>query len=222
MRLPSTFFQGKGLLATESPMTLPFKGGFAPLLTEVFFEFRNQTGALFRLHELEDESEYEMIISQRGGLVRYAIGDRVRVAGFIANTPNLIFIGRATDISDMVGEKLNEQFVRTALTPLLPKEWDFMLVARIKPNTKPYYELLVDPQRAAMSATDEKFLDKLKNEADLALAKAHHYSLAKKLNQLDPLEIKLQYNLREKAFIQSTLKGRKLGNIKDMFLIKYT
>ncbi|MEM8615131.1 MAG: GH3 auxin-responsive promoter family protein, partial [Cyanobacteria bacterium P01_H01_bin.105] len=51
---PNTLIQGKGLLATEAPMTVPLinANGCVPLLGEVFFEFENSAGQIYWLHEL--------------------------------------------------------------------------------------------------------------------------------------------------------------------------
>ncbi len=54
-KFPGVFIQGKGLLATEAPMTLPLieARGFVPILTEVFFEFLDEQGNLRLVQELE-------------------------------------------------------------------------------------------------------------------------------------------------------------------------
>ncbi|MDX1921188.1 MAG: GH3 auxin-responsive promoter family protein, partial [Candidatus Caenarcaniphilales bacterium] len=73
--------QGKGLLCTEAPLTLPFgaHGLCLPLLEEVFFEFLGEDGKIKLVHEVELEAVYELIISQKGGFMRYRNGDKVKV-----------------------------------------------------------------------------------------------------------------------------------------------
>ena len=61
-----------------------------------------------------------MIVSQKGGLTRYRMNDRVQVAGRYRATPCLRFVGRASEVSDLVGEKLHERFVREALEREFP------------------------------------------------------------------------------------------------------
>ena len=111
--------QGKGLLATEAPMTIPLikAQGCVPVLNEVFFEFEHQ-GNIYHLHELELGKVYSIIISQKGGLYRYRIGDRVRVTHYYLKTPCLEFLGRTETTSDLVGEKLHEDFVQDTLNQL--------------------------------------------------------------------------------------------------------
>ena len=110
---PDILVQGKGLLATEAPMTVPLikASGSVPLLNEVFFEFQGEDQNIYQLHQLEKDRVYSVIISQKGGLYRYRIGDRVLVTKFYLNTPCLKFIGREGNTSDLVGEKLQEDFL---------------------------------------------------------------------------------------------------------------
>ncbi|MEO1403181.1 MAG: GH3 auxin-responsive promoter family protein, partial [Cyanobacteria bacterium J06635_1] len=79
-QFPNVLVQGKGLLATEAPMTVPLVAaqGCVPLLDEIFFEFEDSQGRCFGLHQLEVGQAYTVIISQTGGLYRYCMGDRVQ------------------------------------------------------------------------------------------------------------------------------------------------
>lgn len=64
---PNVLVQGKGLLATEAPMTIPLipAKGCVPLLNEVFFEFLDESAFIYQLHELKQGKTYEIIISQK-------------------------------------------------------------------------------------------------------------------------------------------------------------
>jgi hypothetical protein len=70
---PNVLVQGKGLLATEAPLTIPLipAQGCVPMLNDVFFEFEDQAGKIYGLHELQTNGVYEIILSQKGGLYRY-------------------------------------------------------------------------------------------------------------------------------------------------------
>lgn len=74
--------QGKGLLATEAPMTIPLipVKGFVPLLNQVVFEFLTSEGEICNLRELEVGKTYELVISQLGGLV--SLSNRRSHSGF--------------------------------------------------------------------------------------------------------------------------------------------
>ena len=99
------------------PMTVPIipAHGFLPMLGEVFFELIDDKGRAHRLHEVAAGGEYDLVITQKGGLARYRIGDRVRVTHFHHATPALELIGRSDAVCDLVGEKLNEAFVRDCI-----------------------------------------------------------------------------------------------------------
>src|SRR6185295_8804456 len=83
--------------------------------------------------------------SQRGGLSRYRIGDRVRVSHVYRRTPCLTFVGREGSVSDLVGEKLHETFVAEALDRLglRPDGFRTLLPVR-RPDGGGYYALVVD------------------------------------------------------------------------------
>ena len=194
---PGVLVQGKGLLATEGPLTVPLAGGYAPLAGSVFFEFEMPDGSIRRLHELRAGERAEVIVSQRGGLTRYRLGDIVEAGAALRGTPSLRFLGRSKTC-DLAGEKLNEVFVREALSPLL--EGQFFLLA---PLTRGYVLLAENPP-AEIAA-----------QAEAALSSAYHYGLARKTGQLMPLEVRKVGGLasRTHAFQQS--RGMKAGNIKD-------
>lgn len=205
-KFPGVRMQGKGLLATEAPMTMPYTpaGGFVPLPAEVFYEFLDAEGRVFRLHELEAGKEYEIVLSQKGGLSRYRIGDRVRVTHFYQGSPCLEFVGRAGAVCDLVGEKLNEAFVRECLQPVLPADAFFTLVPAADQR---HYRLLVDREVEIHSA-----------EIDLSLCHAFHYRQARMLGQLGPVEVEVVANLRDEYFAAFLQRGMRLGDIKPSCL----
>ena len=211
-RLPHAVVQGKGLVATEAPMTIPLWLAQAPvpLLTEVFFEFVGDDGGVYRLHELEAGGRYDLVISQRGGLARYRIGDRVEVAGRFRATPTLRFVGRSRQVSDLVGEKLNENFVRDALgrhALLAQARW--MLLPSVTQDRARYVCLFEGPQPTAGLA----------GTIDEMLQHAHHYRLARHLGQLQPVALERHERLDDAYLAWSSAQGRKWGNVKPCVLI---
>ena len=142
---PSVLVQGKGLLATEAPMTIPLISaqGCVPVIDEVFFEFEDESGDIYYLHQLEEGKVYEVIISQKGGLYRYRIGDRIRVTGIYLNTPCLEFLGRTKEVSDLVGEKLHSEFVRDVINNLPLQGTCFKSLVPVK-QPQSHYILLLD------------------------------------------------------------------------------
>lgn len=198
---PDVVVQGKGLLATEGPVTVPLSQGHAPLLNSVFFEFEMPDGEIKRLHDLKQGDRANIIMTQRGGLTRYRLGDTVLVGASIGATHTLTFLGRAA-ICDLVGEKLNEVFVREALQPLLP-DGNFVLLPQDRG-----YVLLAEKADAVIAV-----------EGDKVLCRAYHYNLARHLGQLLPLHVVEIKDLAHKLRQFHQARGMKAGDIKDTALI---
>jgi hypothetical protein len=106
----------------------------------------------------------------------------------------------------MVGEKLNEVFVREALLPLFPAG-KFLLVPWQKDGQG--YVLLVD----------DPIPEELTEQAEVSLCQAHHYALARHIGQLAPLRVQHipDLSLQLRSFHQH--RRMKIGDIKDTALI---
>ena len=184
--LPEVLIQGKGLLATEAPITIPLLGAAAPvpLLDEVFLEFERDDGSVGRLHELDLGEEALVVVSQAGGLLRYRMKDRVRAEARVARTPTLRFLGRDGRSSDLVGEKLGEGFVRALLASLLGDEGHCSyLVAQANEGERPGYVCVTDHPEGLRRP------QALAARLDAALAESFHYGQARGLGQLQPLRV---------------------------------
>jgi hypothetical protein len=209
-QFPSVLIQGKGLLATEAPITIPLiqSQGYVPVLDEVFFEFEDNAGSLFRLHELSIGREYTIILSQKGGLYRYRIGDRIRVTHWYRNTPCLEFLGRDRAISDLVGEKLQETFVDNILNQLnLPETCFKSLVPVANP---PHYMLLLDSAKESP--------DIIAQNLDSALWQSTHYRRARLLDQLAPPQVLISDKISEILALYRVRDGSIWGGIKHPIL----
>jgi GH3 auxin-responsive promoter len=215
-KFPGALLQGKGLLATEAPLTMPLIGasGFVPLPSEVFYEFLDDRGRIFLLHELQRGGEYEVILTQKGGLSRYRIGDRVRVAGFHLGSPCLEFIGRSDAVCDLVGEKLNENFVRACLERLSMSGSFQTLLPILSEREASYYLLLTDSL--------PKEITQIEAELEGELCRAFHYRNARLLGQLGPVKVRVAPRLREEFYGYFVDKGMRWGDIKHCHLIKKT
>lgn len=204
------FMQGKGLLATEAAMTLPLisSKGCVPFASDVFFEFIDKDGKIFVLNELQDNQEYSIVITQNSGLLRYKMGDRVLVQGFYQGVPLLKFLGRDSLVSDLVGEKLNIQYVENALSTIAGVTDDTFVFSDIHANP-PCYRLVINenqPTDMAQALEDR-------------LMMTTHYRLARLLGQLGPVQT-IQISSAQKAYYRSYEKlGLKWGDIKFQRLI---
>jgi hypothetical protein len=235
---PGVMVQGKGLLATEAPMTIPLIAaqGCVPVLDEVFFEFEHESGEIYLLQNLQIGQEYNIILSQKGGLYRYRIGDRVRVTHYYLNTPCLEFLGRDRSISDLVGEKLNEEFVSSALKELRLEGTSFQcLVPATTPE--PHYILLLDKVNAPTSAicaspkgrrqkqTQQRFAsapsalpETIAQQLEQFLHQSPHYRHARLLGQLSPVQVLVSEQIPEILTSQRIASGKKWGDIKHSLL----
>ncbi|OUL19188.1 GH3 auxin-responsive promoter family protein [Nostoc sp. 106C] len=209
-QFPGVLLQGKGLLATEAPMTIPLivAGGYVPVLDEVFFEFEDDTGSVYELHELSIGKEYTIILSQKGGLYRYRIGDRVRVTHWYRQTPCLEFLGRHQAISDLVGEKLHESFVGDALNSMNLQGTHFKSLVPVA--NLPHYVLLLDSAKE----TPEIIAQQL----DRALSQSHHYYRARSLGQLAPPQVLISHQIPELLALHRACTGNIWGGIKHQIL----
>ena len=204
---PNVLVQGKGLLATEAPMTIPLIAakGQVPLLDEVFFEFEDNQGSLYQLRELSVGETYEVIVSQKGGLYRYRMGDRIQVTHQYLQTPCLKFVGRGKDVSDLVGEKLHAQFVSNVISQLSRSEASFQCLLPVREPTA-HYALLIDSKTINLQT--------LAQQLDDALCESYHYRLARQLGQLAPACVIASATVSEQLSAQKARVGQRWGDIK--------
>lgn len=202
-RFPNAVIQHKGLLATEAPVTIPLfdAGGFVPVLDEVFLELEDARGRVCRLDEVTEGEEYAVIVSQKAGLVRYRLGDRVRVSHVYRGTPCLDFIGRDA-VCDLAGEKLSDGFARDVLSGigsfavLLPAEQRYLVVC--------------DRGDAATIAA----------RAEEALLRSFRYREARHLGQLAPVHAVVSPSAPRLWQQYFSSKGMRLGDIKPPALVR--
>lgn len=205
---PGAFFQGKGHLATEAPVTVPVIGaGHVPVLDQVFMEFEAPGGKLRRLHELSAGSEYALIVTPPGGFARYRLGDRVRVTGLWKGTPTLALAGRCDAVSDLCGEKLHEGFVSAALDAIgASAGFRTLLPLRGAPSR---YALLVD----RLDARPEALAARL----DEALRASPLYAHARDLGQLGMPSVGAAPDAAERF---ARAQGARWGAVKPSALLR--
>jgi hypothetical protein len=142
-----------------------------------------------------------------GALYRYDLGDCVRCAGHIGALPWLEFIGRAGVTTDIVGEKLSEDFVGSALDRV---GGTACLAARA--TATPFYELLVDANTG----------DDLSSHAALVeqrLCANPQYAYARELGQLGPVAPRAVERLLDRYTQVQARRGCRLADIKPPILI---
>jgi hypothetical protein len=202
-RLPQAHLQPKGLLSTESVVTIPDGSDRAVLTAHGFFEFARDE-EIYLPHELEIGDVYEVIATTASGLYRYRTGDRVRCEGFSDSTrPVLEFVGRGELVSDLVGEKLTESFVATCLENVGGFR---LLVPEASANG---YVLLAD----ACVAIDI-------DEIDRRLHANPQYAYARRIGQLQPLRCASVSHLFDRFVRDQVGRGARLGDVKPAVLRK--
>ena len=73
--LPGVHLDAKGVLATESVLTVRTRRGVVPALTSAFIEFVDAAGNALLAHQLRAGERYRAVITTPGGLYRYDMGD---------------------------------------------------------------------------------------------------------------------------------------------------
>ncbi|MEA9356989.1 GH3 auxin-responsive promoter family protein [Bacteriovorax sp. PP10] len=207
---PEVWFQGKGLMATEGPMTIPWikSQGMLPLLNHTYFEFMNQSHDRLLLHQLKEGEEYEILPRFPNMETRYEIGDKVVCTGHYQKTPMLEFLGRKGDSSDMVGEKLSGNILRELFTHDF---LDFVIIAN-KDDKNFHYTIIAESQNSNSKLDAVAIENKLQS--------IHHYKLARDLNQLRPSRLLYVNGLKKEIKNIQLNLGIREGDQKDFTIVK--
>ena len=208
--------QGKGLLATEGVISIPLgvsAGRTTPLAVagHVFEFVDEQSRHVHFAWELERGKTYQVVLTTSAGLVRYCLGDRVEVTGFLGRTPTLRFLGRA-HTSDLVGEKLANALVDAVLPPLLPPSTRFALLVPDDDARPPRYRLILetDAGDAACAAAARALDDKL--------SEGHPWRYARALGQLGAIDVARITDGARRYEAALLTRGTRAGDIKPSWL----
>ncbi len=212
---PGVQIQGKGLLATEGVATIPWTeaGGCLPALNSHFYEFLANDGPeVKRVHELEANAEYSLLLTTSGGMYRYRLGDRVRVSHFHGRVPVLEFMGRDDGVSDLRGEKLSPAFVQGCLSEALLETGVSVRFAMLAPQNQAvpgyvlYVECLTNPEPLGPAL-------------ERRLMANPHYDYCRSLGQLGPLKVyRIAQNAQETYVDRCAELGQRMGSIKPTSL----
>lgn len=210
--LAGVALQGKGLLATEGVVSIPYAGRHPVAVRTHFLEFEDDAGGIRLADDLRHGATYQVLLTTAGGLCRYRLHDLVQVDGQMGRTPTIRFVGRAGAVSDRAGEKLTDSFVRQVLAELFCTRGEPPSFAMLAPDFDAAgcrYTLYVNSPAALEAAAP---LDEL-------LARNPQYAYCRKLGQLLPARIAL---VRGDAFVAYTDRlmsiGQRLGEIKPASL----
>lgn len=209
-KFPGVWMQAKGLLATEAAVTIPWRGEYPLAVTSHFFEFIDEAGRVRRAHELERGRNYEVVVTNGGGLWRYRLGDVVECTGHFAATPTLRFLGRAGNVSDLRGEKLSEAFVAEVLHELWTagERPEHAVLKACGRGADAGYVLEISGNESAS----------LVERLDSALSQNPHYALARRLGQLAPVRVVVLDAQAASNWLRE--QRQRLGDVKPPVLIR--
>ena len=213
-RFPNVRIQPKGLIATEAFVSVPFQGHYPLAVRSHFFEFIDDAGSAKLLWELRESNCYSVVVTTGGGLYRYRLRDRIRVTGFLEQTPSIRFIGKEDGISDLYGEKLSDCFIAEIFARLLPEfapETRFSLLAPEYEGRAARYVLFID----SLAGRPAEFAERLESE----LRGNPHYAYCAHLGQLLPAIIAPIERGSDRVYLaRLQADGARLGNIKPTAL----
>ena len=214
---PGAIIQGKGLMATEGIVTIPW-GLDERLVCAVrshFLEFLEPDSVRAkRCWEVEAGRTYSVVITTAGGLWRYRLGDLVRVVGRAGRTPCLEFVRREGGVSDMCGEKLTQADAEAALDRACAAtgvRFTFAVLVPERRGTTAGYDLLVKPPPGTPAACLETYA----NVVDTALQGNFHYLHARRLGQLRPVRVRVIRGDADRHYRAHLVKlGARHGDVK--------
>ncbi|MFC4159016.1 GH3 family domain-containing protein [Chitinimonas lacunae] len=200
---PSVTLQPKGLLSTEAVVSIPDSSTGQALLSQDsgFFEFLDEGGEPLLADEIVISGRYEVVITTAGGLYRYRTGDIVTCTGHgPGGQPALRFVGRGNLSSDLVGEKLTDEFVQRALADLAGFR------ALVADAASRRYVLVFDSDADEATGAADRVESRLMRNPQYAYARA--------LGQLQPLAARRVRQAQHRYIARMLTQGRRLGDIK--------
>ncbi len=221
---PHVELQPKGLISTEAFVSLPIVGhpGSALSVRSHFFEFQpmeSRSANTLMAHELSAGERYRVIVTTGGGLYRYQTHDVIEVIGFLEQCPMIRFCGRGNKTSDLVGEKLSEVFVASALAKMAEQLTIKPQFAMLVPQRKVLgYRLLIElsPDSEQPSAQE------IGTRLDALLSENPWYAHAVQVGQLSRVEVTVDHSntgkLRSVYEAGCLESGIRRGNIKPTSL----
>jgi len=144
-----------GLIASEGRMSIPLQtSGSAGVLdvASAFFEFLPEEAAgqpdppTLLAGEVEVGRNYFIIMTTAGGLIRYNIGDLVKVVARRGGAPVIEFLNKGEHVANLTGEKLTEFHAITAVNESIARLGLGVRSYCLCPTweSPPHYSLLVD------------------------------------------------------------------------------
>lgn len=187
---PCVEVEGKGLLATEGVVTIPWFGKRVAAVTSHTLAFETVDpetsepipGTAVGVDRLEVGRRYGVVLTTGNGFTDYRLGDVVECVGFVGRTPRLEFLYRSGGVSDLCGEKLHPAFVGTVISELSERH-GAPRFAVLAPNiNRAGYTLWWEPaEDGELPSADE---------LERRLCESYYYANAVELGQIRPAVVK--------------------------------
>jgi hypothetical protein len=110
-----------GVSASEGYFAIPLDDD-APVawLAGHVLELVDEAGRPRMCWEAETGAEYRLVVTTEAGLYRYDLGDIVRVTGWYEGAPRMVFVRKAGNVLNAMGEKVTEDQVVAAARVAFP------------------------------------------------------------------------------------------------------
>ena len=185
---PGVEVEGKGLMATEGVVTIPWFGRHVAAVTSHNLSFEAVDpasgeplpGKTVGVDQLEAGRLYGVVISTGNGFTDYRLGDVVECVGFERKTPRLEFRYRAGGIVDLHGEKMHPAFAAEVIAKLEARHGLARFATFSPQEDLCGYRLLWEPGGGTMPDA---------GEVESLLAENYHYAHAVNLGQLRSVEV---------------------------------
>ena len=187
---PCVEVEGKGLLATEGVVTIPWFGKRVAAVTSHTLAFETVDpetsepipGTAVGIERLEVGRRYGVVLTTGNGFTDYRLGDVVECVGFVGRTPRLEFLYRSGGVSDLCGEKLHPAFVGTVINALSERH-GAPRFAVLAPNiNRAGYTLWWEPAEGGELPSAD--------ELERRLCESYYYANAVELGQIRPAVVK--------------------------------
>lgn len=221
---PQARIRGKGLIATEGFVSLPWGSrddGAVLAVRSHFLEFLpadsggdTDTARPQLAHELEPGQLYSVVLTTGGGLYRYHLGDLVTVTGRERECPVVRFVSRRRTV-DWCGEKLHEVHVARVLEDACARQGvapGFAMLACDRSGVLPSYVLYMEA-----AASDDQ-LRAVVTSAERGLGENFHYQYARRLGQLGPLRLFAARDAHASYLAACLARGQRAGAVKPAAL----
>lgn len=216
--LPQASFQGKALWATEGVVTIPYAGEHVLAASSHVYEFEDSvTGKILPPWALEEGQEVCPLLTTGSGMLRYRLGDLVRVTGHMGELPCLQFLGRSNTV-DLVGEKMDavtvQQWLDQTHWPDQAQPVTVLGAARGGIKAGPAYVLVVNLPPGSDPRTWQQQEGDWAAAMESHLCKSFHYRLARDLGQLEPARCVCRAGAYEAYITACRQRGMIEGDIK--------